>query len=120
MTRLTRTKSGNWATEITITRGWKWRFVGNFGTLEDAKAAAEIQRGKGRKVLVKESVTSKSQEKKHRGRPNHYVNSEYVGPKIGKVFWRVEAYIAKRQVVLTHATAAECVASGKQPGPCNL
>lgn len=119
MPRLTKTNGGNWAKEITITAGGKWRFVGNFGSLAAAKAAAEIQRAKGRKVEVVECATSKTQEKKQRKLTHNWRDSLYVGPTEGHVFWRVEAYVSKTRQVMTHATAEDCAAVGASPGPCN-
>ena len=104
--QLVKTHTGNHAKQVTITAGGKWRFCGNFATKEQADAAAAVHANKGRKISVTEEVTSKNQAKKH--------NVE-----IGRIFFRVEAYIEKKKQVMVHATAAECAAAGRSPGPMN-
>lgn len=119
MMKLTQTNSGNWAKEVTVTAGGKWSFVGNFGTLAAAESAAETQRAQGRKTEVTEEETSKNQEKKHRGFATNYREGVYVGPVEGKIFWRVEAYICRTRQVMQHASRAECILAGKDPGKMN-
>lgn len=104
--KLTKTNSGNFAKEITITRGGKWRFCGNFGTLEAAQVVEQIHAAKGRQTSLTEEVTSQNQAKKH-------------GVPEGRVFWRLEAYVTRTKQVMTHASAAECIVAGKTPGRCN-
>lgn len=135
--QLSRTNSGNWAKQVTITGGSKWRFVGNFATREQAEAAAAIQETKGRNASVTEKATSNSGAKKQyeraiatalneavarglRGDELRAVAAAIKPLTIGQAYFRVEAYIAHSRQVMTHASAAECIAAGKKPGPCNL
>lgn len=134
---LTQTKSGNWAKEVTITGGGKWRFVGNFSSLEAAEAATQVQKAKGRKARVIESRTSKSGSKKahdravakavdqaavegNRGEELRQIAASLKPLPAGTTFWRVEAYIAHHKQRLVHASAAECLEAGKVPGKCNV
>ena len=104
--QLTKTGTGNYAKQVTLSRPAKRRFCGNFGTLEKAQEAAAMHRAKGRKVYLMECVTSKSQSRKY-------------GVPEGTVFWRVDACISRNKQVMVHASASECVAAGKVPGVCN-
>lgn len=134
---LTQTNSGNWAKEIAVTTGGKWRFVGNFSSLEAAEGAASVQESKGRKARVIEAQTSKSGAKKlhertvakaveqatsegKRGEELRAVAASVLPLPIGAIYWRVEAYITHHKQALTHASAAECEAAGKVPGKCNV
>lgn len=92
MTRLTKTNSGNWAKETTITNGGKWRKC----TLknvprEDAERIAAEHAAKGRKTEI---------------RP-------------GKEGWQVWAYIGQTKQVMQHASREECEAAGVKPGAMN-
>lgn len=97
--RLTKTNSGNWAKETTITAGGKWRKC----TLHNVpKAIAEhflsVQVGKGRKAEIRE------------------------GGKVcedGSPGFQVWAYITKRKNVMVHASDEECRNAGVLPGPEN-
>lgn len=136
MTKLTKTNTGNWAKQTTITKGGKWSFVGNFGSLEAANEAAEIQRQKGRKVKVTEGELSNSQVKKlHeravdkavidaaerglRGDDLKAVASAIKPFPAGQAFWRVDSYVTNQRQVMCHASREECEAAGVVPGTMN-
>lgn len=134
--QLTKTNGGNWAKEVRITAGGKWRFCGNFATLEQAEAHAATHRRLGREVTVTEEETSKSGSQKcHdlavakaineaaarglRGDELRAVAAAIKPLPIGASYFRVEAYIAKSKTVMQHATSADCREAGKVPGKCN-
>jgi hypothetical protein len=133
---LTKTNNGNWAKEVTIANGVKWRFCGNFSTLEQAESAAQLHADKGRVVRVVEMETSKSGSKKcHeravakaieeaaarglRGEELKAVAAAVAPLPVGNVYFRVEAYISQTKQVMQHASREECLAVGKTPGHCN-
>ncbi len=105
--RLHKSNGGNWGAEKLITKGGKWRFCINCGTLEAAETAAEIHREKGRKVKIVEKETGKTNAKKK-------------GIPLGQKYWQVFAYIARRQIVISMLTNAECIEAGVEPGPANI
>lgn len=96
--KLTKTNSGNWAKEVTITGGGKWRkCTMNNVPAEVAETYAEVQRSKGRKTEIRPANPCKD------GQPG----------------FQVWAYFGKNKVVMQHASAEECIAAGVEPGPCN-
>lgn len=94
--KLIQTNSGNWAKEITITGGGKWRFCNHFATLEQVQAAAAAHAAKGRKTEITEKMNAD-----------------------GSAYYALRAYVCSRRLVRTHASAEECLAAGKTPGACN-
>lgn len=95
---LTQTKSGNWAKEIQITAGGKWRKCTLHNVpLEVAQAYEQTHKAKGRKTEIRKAKPLSD----------------------GQDGYQLFAYIAKKKTVMTHATAAECVAAGVKPGKMN-
>jgi hypothetical protein len=134
--QLSQTKSGNYAKQITISAGGKWRFCGNYGTLAQAQAAAAVHAAKGRQTWITQEQTSNRGAAKLRERAVAKAVAQAVAEglrgdqikarlasvqsaPVGSTYFRVEAYIERQRAVMTHATAAECMAAGKTPGPMN-
>jgi hypothetical protein len=92
--RLTKTSGGSYGKAETISAGGKWRFCGFRPTTGNAEIFAQVHRDKGRKVKISPAASGHG--------------------------YRIEAYIEKRRSIMVHASAAECIAAGVAPGPCNL
>lgn len=101
--KLTKTNSGNYAKEVKI--GSDFESFASFATRQEAELRLTMYRAG--ECEIREFQASER------------IAKRLAGVSIGQIIYAVGAK-KKQKTVMTHASAEECIAAGKTPGPCNL